>query len=77
MHHKACSIFFGLTAAGMVHLFFNDQYDSKQKELQKSPNGYHQIKFNAVKNVPFFIRKMVKNNKKHTKKKLMITFLNS
>ena len=50
-----------------MHIKINNQYNNKQKELKKSLYGYHQIKFNAVKAVPFFIRKTVKNDKKYKK----------
>ena len=67
MHHKVCNISFGPTVADLVHLYIETQYDKKQKELNKLLCLYHQIKFNALKDLPFFIKKTVKYNKKHPK----------
>ena len=55
MHHKVSNISFGPTVADLVHLYIKTKHDNKQKELKKLLRGYHQIKFNAVKALPFFI----------------------
>ena len=53
MHHKVCNISFGPTVADLMHLYIKRKHDNKQKELKKLLRGYHQIKFNAVKSLPF------------------------
>ena len=57
MHHKVFNISFGPTVDDLVHLYIKTQDDNKQKELKKLLRGYHQIKFNAVKALPFFYLK--------------------
>ena len=53
MHHKVCNISFGSTVADLVHLYIKTNHDNKQKELKELLRGYHRIKFNAVKSLPF------------------------